>query len=292
MDRNDHRISRNQTPQLGASPYDPYMTSPESDASEATQLTKQRLEACWELLRSVKSWIGDVTPSQDAQWLIQRQIELFVRAIQTMDGIILIASKQLWIPTYALARMLLEDSAVAHWLAVHPDLEALKARWSEHLDAAVFGDLKAQQELNLDIDPNTIIWHASKDQRYLDSVAHRHRDGTRHWTGKSITELIRGSAAQGAPGRNNWPERTHQLSTANRRMQLIVNLGVHHSPAASQNWYAPPSEMLPDGLRVAWLVFGLHAAVAMEDLVPARFGELRELLERQAAHFWMEPPAA
>jgi Family of unknown function (DUF5677) len=167
------------------------MTSPESDASEATQLTKQRLEACWELLRSVKSWIGDVTPSQDAQWLIRRQIELFVRAIQTMDGIILIASKQLWIPTYALARMLLEDSAVAHWLAVHPDLEALTARWSEHLDAAVFGDLKAQQELDLDIDPNTIIWHASKDQRYLDSVAHRHRDGTRHWTGKSITELIR-----------------------------------------------------------------------------------------------------
>jgi hypothetical protein len=188
--------------------------------------------------------------------------------------------------------MLLEDSAVAHWLAVHPDLEALKARWSEHLDAAAFGDLKAQQELDLDIDPRTMTWHASKDPRYLDSVAQRHRDGTRHWTGKSIAELVSGAAARGAPERNNWVERTRQLVAANRRMQLIVNLGVHHSPAASQNWYAPPSEMLPDGLRVAWLVFGLHAALAVEDLAPERFGELRELLERQAAHFWMGPPTA
>jgi hypothetical protein len=81
------------------------MATPESDASEATQLTRQRLEACEELLRAVKSWVGDVTPSQDSPWLVQRQTELFVRAIQTMDAIVLIAREGLWIPTYALARM-------------------------------------------------------------------------------------------------------------------------------------------------------------------------------------------
>lgn len=268
------------------------MATQESDGSEATQLTKQRLEACDELLRAVKSWVEGVTPLQDAPWLVQRQTELFVRAIQTADAIVLISRNDLWIPTYALARMLLEDSAVAHWLAVHPRLESLEVRWREHLDAAAFGDLKAQQELGLDIDPRTATWHASKDSEYLKGVAHRHRNGTNHWTGKSIAELVRGAAAQGAPRRNNWAERTRLLVAANRRMQLIVNLGVHHSPASSQNWYAPPSEMLPDGLRVAWLVFGLHAAVALEDLVPERFGELRELLERQAEHFWMGPPTA
>ena len=38
--------------------YDPYMATPESDASEATQLTKQRLEACEELLRAITGFIG------------------------------------------------------------------------------------------------------------------------------------------------------------------------------------------------------------------------------------------
>jgi hypothetical protein len=33
-----------------------------------------------------------------------------------------------------------------------------------------------------------------------------------------------------------------------------------------------------------------RAALALEDLAPERFGELRELLERQAEHFWMGPP--
>jgi hypothetical protein len=40
--------------------------------------------------------------------------------------------------------MLLEDAAVAHWLADHPNVEALKTKWDEHLDAARLGDYKAQ----------------------------------------------------------------------------------------------------------------------------------------------------
>ncbi len=60
------------------------------------------------------AWLGKVIPSQQDAWLVQRQTELIVRAIQSMQGNLLLAKAQLWIPTYALARMLLEDATVAH----------------------------------------------------------------------------------------------------------------------------------------------------------------------------------
>lgn len=266
-------------------------SGPQGASDDPVKITEQRLAACDELLRAVGVWVGDYRPPRDASWLVGRQTELFVRAIQTMQGTVVVARQGLWVPAYALARLLLEDAAVAHWLAVHPHLAALETRWTEHLDAARFGDFKAQQELHLDIDSMTAAWVASSNLEYLKEVARRHRDGTSHWTGKSIAALLAGAAGRAAPDRNNWGDRARQLMSANRRMQLIVNLGVHHSPAASQNWYAPPSEMLPDGLRTAWLVFGLHAALAVEELVPERFADLQQLLERQAKHFWMGPPA-
>jgi hypothetical protein len=261
-------------------------------SDDPAQLTRQRVDACDELLQAVASWIGPVETSPNDPWLIKRQTELILRAIQTMQATVLIARQGLWIPAYALARLLLEDAAIAHWLAVHPQLDTLEVRWQEHLDAAILGDLKNQEDLDLELDPVTLDWKAKQDPGYLDHVAHRHGHGTYHWTGKSITQLVTGAAARGAPKRVGWDDRTKQLVSANRRMQLIVNLGTHHSPAASQNWYAPPDEMLPDGLRAAWLLFWLHAVVAIEELAPERLDDLRDLLERQADHFWMGPPAS
>ena len=66
---------------------------------------------------------------------------------------------------------------------------------------------------------------------------------------------------------------------------MVMSLGLHHSPAASQNWYAPAEEMLPDPLRVAWLAFGLHVRLALEFFSPDRLDRLADLLERQAPAF-------
>ena len=74
-------------------------------------------------------------------------------------------------------------------------------------------------------------------------------------------------------------------------MQPLISAGVHHSPAGSQNWYASADELLPDALRVAWVAFGLHSAVALEDLAAECCGELRELINRQAEGFVHAPAA-
>ncbi len=172
---------------------------------------------------------------------------------------------------------------------MHPDLAALETRWQEHLDAARFGDLKAQQTLGLDIYAETIEWQRTQDPVYLESVGKRHRDGARHWTGRSVAELTAGATARGAPDRTDWQGRTRMLNNAAKRALPLANLGLHHSPAASQNWYAPPSEMLPEALRFAWLAFWLHAALALENLTPQHLDELSELVERQAPYFSTEP---
>jgi hypothetical protein len=259
--------------------------------SAAAKLTAQRLTACDELVRSVSQWLLHVDTPQDAVWLRQRQTELILRARQSMLGLVLLARNGLWIPSYATARMLLEDAAVVHWLSVHPTLEALERRWDEHLVAARYGDIKAQRELGIDVDVVSAAWLAELDEEAVARTAKRHRDGASHWTGKSVAELAAGAAARTAPHRRGWARRTGILSATVGRMQGLVSTALHHSPAASQNWYSPSAELLPDGLRVGWLAFGLHAAVALEDLAPKRFDDLCELIQRQAEHFWTEKPA-
>ncbi len=230
-------------------------------------------------------WLGRVPTPEDRAWLEQRQIELVVRAMQTMQGGVLLARHRLWAQAAGLARMLLEDAAVAHWLADHPDVEALKVRWSEHLDAVRLADFKAQKALGFEVDKRTQEWHASQDAGYLDHISRRHRGGTAHWTGRSIAQLVEGAAGRGTSAREDWAERTQLLRATQQRMLMIVSLGVHHSPSASQNWYAPPDEMLPDPLRVAWLAFGLHARLGLEHFAPESVSDLEGVLHRQTPTF-------
>jgi hypothetical protein len=250
--------------------------------------TAQRLQACEELLSAAGGWLGAVVPSKQTPWLVQRQTELILRAIESMHGAVLVAKAQRWVPTYALARVLLEDAAVAHWLAVHADPVTLETRWQEHLDAARFGDFKTQQALELDIDAETIEWQLAQDPAYLEHVSNRHRDGANHWTGKSVTKLVAEASAQGAPARRDWDGRTRLLSRATSRVLRLANLGLHHSPAACQNWYAAPNELLPEALRFAWLAFSLHATLALEDLAPQHVDQLRALIDRQGHIFSTE----
>lgn len=161
----------------------------------------------------------------------------------------------------------------------------MKRRWSEHLDAARFGDLKAQQALGLEVDEQTDQWQATQDPTYLEHVSRRHRDGAVHWTGKSIAELVTAAENRGGSGREDWTERTRLLGAAQQRMLRVVSLGLHHSPSASQNWYARPHEMLLDPLRVAWIVFGLHARLGLEHFALEYLDTLGDLLARQAPAF-------
>jgi hypothetical protein len=245
---------------------------------------RERLAACRELLQAAKIWLGPVRTSQARPWLQQRQIELAVRSVQGMEAVALLATHRLWPPTYAVSRMLLEDAAVAHWLTDHSDVDALRAKWAEHLDASKLGDYKAQLELGLDVDRALAEWHRAQDLEYLERVGHRFGYGAHHWTRKSIAELTAGAAARGST-RDEWAERTHLLDTVQKRMNRLVGLGLHHSPAASQNWYAPPEEMLPDALRTAWLIFGLHVRLSLEEFAPEHLDELDAMLVRQSIHF-------
>lgn len=63
--------------------------------------------------------------------------------------------------------MLVEDTAVAHWLTDHPDVTALEEKWREHLDASKLGDYNAQQELGLTVDQALAEWYAAQDPDYL-----------------------------------------------------------------------------------------------------------------------------
>ncbi|HEX8118282.1 MAG TPA: DUF5677 domain-containing protein [Pyrinomonadaceae bacterium] len=247
-------------------------------------ITRQRLAACQELLQAAKRWLGPVPTPCDRPWLEQRQIELAVRALQDMEAVTLLAANRLWSPVYAATRMLIEDVAVAYWLTDHPDPGALEARWTEHLDASRLGDYTAQQELGLDVDEALARWHAAQDPAYLDRVGHRFGNGAYHWTGKSVAQMIAGAAGRGS-NRGDWAERTQRLDKVQTRANRLVGLGLHHSPAASQNWYAPPEEMLPDALRFAWLMFGLHAYLLLEDFAPEHLKALDEMLVRQSGDF-------
>ena len=153
------------------------MQAPESfpTGAAAAALTARRLKCCDELVRRVSEWLLPVTPRTDASWPRQRQIELVLRARQSMLGVVLLSRHELWMPAYATARMLLEDAAVAHWLAVHPDLRVLEACWSEHLSAMRYGDIKAQRELGLEVDHVNVAWLAEQDEETARRVAERHR---------------------------------------------------------------------------------------------------------------------
>ena len=248
-------------------------------------LTARRLEACSALLTAVTGSLGSVVPSPQNPWLVQRQTELILRAIQSMQGSVLLARCGLWIPTYALARMLIEDAAVAHWLAVHPDPDALEARWRRHLLATHLSDIQTQEELDLGLDPETVRWQREQDPGELASIEDPRKLARAHWTGKSPVKLASGAADRPAPSRTDWDARARELSGATARFVPLANLGVHHSPSASQNWYAPPSELLPDALRFAWRAFSLHAILAFEDLAPAHLDALAQLLDLQAPEF-------
>jgi hypothetical protein len=205
-----------------------------------------------------------------------------------MQGVVIVAAHRLWVPTFALARMLLEDTAVAYWLVNHPDVEALRTRWSEHLAATRFGDVRAQQELGLEVDADTTAWLRDQDHEYLDKAATRHRCGADHWSGKTITELAAGAAGRGGSTRDHWNDRTTSLQATCKRMHLIVKLGLHHSSAASQHWYADSRELLADPLRGAWVAFWLRLMVALEEFAPEHSDALDELLTRQRDLFTVE----
>lgn len=248
-------------------------------------LTARRLKACSALLTAIIGWLGPVAPSPQNPWLVQRQTELILRAIQSMQGSVLLARHGLWIPTYALARMLIEDAAVAHWLAVHPDPDALEARWRKHLLATHISDIQTQEELDLGLDHETVRWQCEQDPDELASIKDPRRLARAHWTGKSPVKLAAGAADRPAPSRTDWHARARELSRATVRFAPLANLGVHHSPSASQNRYTPPSELLPDALRFAWRAFSLHAILALEDLAPEHLDALAQLLDLQAPEF-------
>lgn len=256
-----------------------------TSAGDARQVAAQRLTACEQLFVSSKQWLGSVPTPQGRPWLEQREIELSVRSILTMHCVVLLGYHRLWAPASALARMLLEDAAVAYWLTDHPDLDRLTTRWTEHLDASRFADFKAQQELGLDIDKTAQAWHATHDPRYLEEVAKRHRNGSAHWTGRSVAELVAGTLGRGASTREDWPERIRLLELTQLRMFMPVSLSLHHSPSTTQNWYADPDEMLADPLRVAWIAFGLHTRLALDYFVPEHTHDARDLIYRQAPSF-------
>jgi hypothetical protein len=256
--------------------------------SDLSDISQRRLAACHELLTSAGDWLGPVETPQDRPWLEQRQIELIVRSLQTMQGVVMLADHRLWVPTYGLARMLLEDAAVSYWLVDHPDVDALRRRWTEHLDATRFGDLRTQEELGLEVDAEARAWHQDQDPDYLEQVAQRHRSGSNHWTGKALAELVAGAAGRGGSTREDWDARTAMLHSLCKRMNLAVSLALHHSPAGSQNWYAVPGELLGDSLKVAWLAFGLHLMLVLEDFAPQHWAALDELLARQRDDFTAE----
>lgn len=253
-------------------------------------LTTRRLKACSELLETVAAWLDEVAPSPQNPWLMQRQTELIVRAIQSMQGSVLLAGRGLWIPTYALARMLIEDAAVAHWLTVHPEPNVLEARWRRHLLATHLSDIKTQEELGLDLDPETIRWQREQDPSELARIADPRKLARAHWTGKSPEKLVAGAAVRAAPSRTDWDVRAQALERATIRFAPLANLGIHHSPSASQNWHAPASELLPDALRFAWRAFSLHSILAVEDLARVHLDDLAKLVDEQATEFY-QPPA-
>lgn len=163
-------------------------------------LTMRRLKVCSELLEAVAAWMGEVMPSPQSPWLVQRQTELILRAIQSMQGSVLLAGRGLWLPTYALARMLIEDAAVAHWLAVHPDPDGLETRWRQHLLATHLSDIQTQEELGLELDPETTRWQREQDPVELGLISNPSKLARAHWTAKSPEKLVDLSASSGG----NW----------------------------------------------------------------------------------------
>jgi hypothetical protein len=95
------------------------------------------------------------------------------------------------------------------------------------------------------------------------------------------------SAARGSH-RDEWDDRARLLDNVQKRMNRVVGLGLHHSPAAAQNWYAQPEEMLSDALRTAWLVFGLHVRLGLEEFAPEHLDDLDSALVRQRDDFITE----
>ena len=271
---------------MSATPTDGGFSGP----TDCQALTARRLKACSELLEAVVGWLGEVVPSPQNPWLLQRQTELILRSIQSMQGSVLLAGRGLWIPTYALARMLIEDAAVAHWLAVHPEPDVLEARWRRHLLVTHLSDIETQEDLGLDLDPETIRWQSQQDAAELARITDPGKLARAHWTGKSPEKLAAGAAARAAPSRADWDGRARELVRATTRFAPLASLGIHHSPSASQNWCAPASELLPDALRFAWRAFSLHAILGLEELAPTHLDDLARRIEDQAAAF-SQPPA-
>lgn len=223
-------------------PYASSVTMTTDEGSSAAPgyeaLTARRLDACSALLTAVTRWLGPVVPSPQNPWLVQRQAELILRAIQSMQGSVLLARRGLWSPTYALARMLIEDAAVAHWLAVHPDPDALEARWRKHLLATHLSDIQTQEELDLGLDPETVRWQREQDPGELASIEDPRKLARAHWTGRSPVKLASDAADRPAPSRTNWNARSRELWGATARFAPLANRTVKCSATRSASTVA------------------------------------------------------
>lgn len=254
-------------------------------------VTKARGEACDELLAGAEAWLGPIQTSAATTWVRLRLLETAIRAFLTVRGALMLGRNGLWAQTYMLARPLLEDVIVAHWMLSHPDPAKLEGRYAEHLDAVREGDYRNQVAIGIEVDPETVAWRSEKDPVYLDQVARRFRCGRAHWTTKTLDEMARGVASRGLPGRQHGADRARFLHALAARLLLHMNLGVHHSQASGQNWYSPPEQMLPDVLRAIYLSFELMMRLTLEEFAPERLGELDAVRDRGHPAFMETPPS-
>lgn len=254
------------------------------------RLARERIHACLAIAEAAQKSLAGVAPDPEAPWLKQRVVETTVRAFRTFRAIGLLAQSGLWESTYVLARHLFEDAITAHWLVTHDDLEALHCKYTEHLEATRFADLQAQMDLDLDLDPTTKEWQSTVDLDQAKAGAEKYWQGGRSWTTKTLPQLVNGVKARGLPGREYGEERVRLLVSLYARWLMPLNLVVHHSPAANQNWYAPAHEMLPDSLRVAYLSFVLLARLALEEVAPERVSVLQESVWDHSFAFYSPTP--
>lgn len=266
------------------------LTSSAPSAGDDERVVRARLAASKELLSWFRSHAGAI-PLNHADWTEQRLSEILARAFLTYEATIVLSETGHWAQASMLSRSLFEDVALAHWLATHPDPATLAQAYDDHLVAVRWADLKAQEQLGLDVAFETRAWYETQpcDDAELNAIAERFRWGRQAWHRKTIQQFISGLESRRLPGRQHADERIRLLSGLHTRMLLPVNLAVHHSPVVTLQLGSRPAYLVRDVLRLSFPLFALLVRLVCETAATALLADFADVEMRLAPLFHDDP---
>lgn len=186
------------------------------------QQFRNRFDACDELETMIMlAWPRGGVRWRPADRRYLQSITL-IRALKTFDGSLHLAAAGYGQQASMLGRSLFEDMVVAHWAMGTPDEILLEKMARHEKSVALYFQSDARTLPSGLADMHRLPEERVREIEQAEGISSR--DALRHWTGKTLHQMVKEAGVRLPPEEQALLEEMHDL--ANR----LSNLLLHHSP--------------------------------------------------------------